>query len=112
MNLIPSANGCNRPNGPTLVGPQRFWIRADTFRSSHTLYATAVSSTKTTAADLTTEMMAKVRIFNDLSVILFVWSGHTFPLPFAVPELSVWKPLATKVVQALLLVCRHFCFCC
>src|SRR4051812_43266973 len=99
MNLIPSASGCSRPNGPTLVGPQRFWIRADTFRSSHTLYATAVSSTKTTAADLTTEMMAKVRIFNDLSVILFVWRGHTCPLPFAVPEPLCGSPSQLKSCQ-------------
>jgi hypothetical protein len=39
------------------VGPQRFWMRADTLRSSQTLYATAVSRIRIKAADLMIEMM-------------------------------------------------------
>src|SRR5712671_3523494 len=72
MNLTPSASGCNRPKGPTFVGPQRFWIRADTLRSSQTLYATAVSRTKITAADLMIEMIAKVTMLNEVPVISVV----------------------------------------
>ena len=37
MNFTPSAIGCNRPNGPTRVGPQRFWMRPISLRSSHTM---------------------------------------------------------------------------
>ena len=33
----PSASGGSRPKGPTRVGPQRFWMRADTLRSNQTL---------------------------------------------------------------------------
>src|SRR6266446_5884946 len=68
MNLTPSASGCKSPKGPTRVGPQRFWIRADTLRSSQTLYATAVSRTKTTATDLISEMMTNVVTFNCVRV--------------------------------------------
>src|SRR5580658_7436446 len=64
MNLTPSASGCSRPKGPTRVGPQRFWMCAETFRSSQTLYATAVSRTKTTATDLTSEMITNAVMLN------------------------------------------------
>ena len=35
--LQPSASGCSRPNGPTRVGPQRFWMWPTTLRSSQTV---------------------------------------------------------------------------
>lgn len=35
--LSPSAIGCNRPSGPTRLGPIRSWNRAATLRSSHTM---------------------------------------------------------------------------
>src|SRR5947207_10309381 len=63
-NFAPSARGCKRPNGPTRVGPQRFWMCPTTFRSSHTLYATAVSSTNSAITVLITETMMKVVRFN------------------------------------------------
>ena len=58
--MNPSATGCSKPKGPTRVGPQRFWMCADTLRSNQTLYATAVSRTATTATDLMIEMMMNV----------------------------------------------------
>src|SRR5208282_3780398 len=77
INLAPSASGCSRPKGPTRVGPQRFWICADTLRSSQTLYATAVSRTPTTATDLMIEMMMNVVMLN-----VSVWRGHSCPRAF------------------------------
>ena len=35
--LRPSARGCSRPKGPTREGPQRFWMRPRTLRSSSTV---------------------------------------------------------------------------
>src|SRR5260370_24088453 len=68
-NLMPSAAGCSSPNGPTRVGPQRFCMCPTTFRSNHTVYATAVSSTNRVSADLITETRMKVPMLND---------GHSF----------------------------------
>src|ERR1700751_5820599 len=54
-NLMPSANGCSNPNGPTRGGPQRFCMGPTTFRWSQTVYATAVSNTNSTRTVLITE---------------------------------------------------------
>src|SRR5579863_2807801 len=61
-NLIPSAAGCNNPNGPTRVGPHRFCMWPTTLRSSHTVYATAVSRIISSTSDLTTETIMKSQI--------------------------------------------------
>src|SRR5579864_3736070 len=63
-NLMPSAAGCNSPNGPTRVGPQRFCMRPTTLRSSQTVYATAVSSTNSRIADLIVDARMKSQIGN------------------------------------------------
>ena len=35
ISILPaSANACNRPNGPTTLGPRRSWMAASTFRSA------------------------------------------------------------------------------
>ena len=39
-NLMPSTSGCSKPKGPHGSGPQRFWMRPTTLRSSSTVYAT------------------------------------------------------------------------
>src|SRR4030081_1284343 len=62
---MPSAAGCSNPNGPTRVGPQRFCMCPTTFRSNQTVYATAVSRTKSVSADLITETRMKVPMLND-----------------------------------------------
>src|SRR5215467_3663435 len=64
MNFSPSANGCSNPNGPTRVGPHRFWMCAETLRSSQTLYATTVSSTKITPTDLISETTINAGMVN------------------------------------------------
>ena len=44
--LIPSATGCNRPKGPTTLGPLRSWIAAHTLRSKYVMKAsTSISGT-------------------------------------------------------------------
>src|SRR5579864_5453701 len=63
-NLMPSAAGCNSPNGPTRLGPQRFCMWPTTLRSSHTVYATAVSKTTSTTADLITDARMKSQMGN------------------------------------------------
>src|SRR5439155_7469996 len=63
-NFTPSAAGCNSPNGPTRVGPQRFCMCPTTLRSSQTVYATAVSSTPRTIADLITDARINSQIGN------------------------------------------------
>ena len=60
---------------PDARGPQRFWMCADTLRSSQTLYATAVSRMPTTASDLMIEMMINVVMLN----VFLVWRGHSCP---------------------------------
>jgi hypothetical protein len=57
---MPSAMGCSNPNGPTREGPQRFCMWPTTFRSNHTVYATAVSNTKITSTIFTTDATKKM----------------------------------------------------
>src|SRR5258706_12801130 len=35
MNLRPSAIGCRSPHGPTRFGPRRYWMIAESLRSTH-----------------------------------------------------------------------------
>ena len=49
MSLIPSAAGCNKPQGPTRLGPLRTCIRAAILRSAKVKYANAVSNTNATS---------------------------------------------------------------
>ncbi len=53
--LIPSATGCSRPPGPIRLGPIRFCIHADTFRSSSVMYATATIVIEKITSSLMTE---------------------------------------------------------
>src|SRR6267154_6601756 len=52
--FTPSAASCSSPNGPTRFGPGRRWIRPSATRSNHTVYAVAVSTTKSKAVIATT----------------------------------------------------------
>src|SRR5216683_1125769 len=52
--LMPSAASCISPNGPTRFGPGRRWMRPRATRSNHTVYAVAVSTTKSKAVIATT----------------------------------------------------------
>src|SRR5579871_1256985 len=65
INFKPSASGCSKPNGPTRVGPQRFWMWPTTFRSSQTVYATPVSRTPMVITILTTETRMKVSMLSN-----------------------------------------------
>jgi len=46
INFAASAIGCNKPIGPTIVGPNRRCIEANAFRSSNVKKATAISRGK------------------------------------------------------------------
>lgn len=43
-NLIPSANGCRSPKGPTMLGPLRSCMYPKTFRSTKVRKATAIKT--------------------------------------------------------------------
>ena len=53
MNLMPSAIGWNSPSGPTRFGPQRYWITADSRRSTQVMIATPTISALITTTILT-----------------------------------------------------------
>src|SRR5258706_6770247 len=40
MNLRPSAIGCRSPKGPTRFGPRRYWMIAESLRSTHVMIET------------------------------------------------------------------------
>ena len=50
-------------------------MRADTLRSSQTLYATAVSRTPMTASDLMIEMIMNVVMLNEMSFVFSCGAG-------------------------------------
>src|SRR5690349_3810477 len=52
--FTPSAASCISPQGPTRFGPGRRWSRPSATRSNHTVYAVAVSTTKSSNAIATT----------------------------------------------------------
>ena len=56
--LMPSAIGCSSPPGPIRLGPIRFCIHADTFRSISVMYATpTIVIVKITSSLMTTRSM-------------------------------------------------------
>src|SRR5215210_4487527 len=48
-NLIASAMGCNRPYGPTRIGPRRACMKAEIFRSRYDAYKAQTATPVTTA---------------------------------------------------------------
>ena len=48
ISLMGSARACNRPQGPTRIGPRRACMKARTFRSKYTRKATRPDSTRKT----------------------------------------------------------------
>src|ERR1035437_6043309 len=70
--FAPSTNGCKRPNGPTRQGPQRFWMRPTSLRSSSTVYATPNSITTVTTATLSTLHRMNHKIVTGLQPLLIV----------------------------------------
>src|SRR5689334_23379742 len=52
ISLIRSAIGCRRPNGPTRLGPSRFWRRPSSRRSAQVSIANTPNKTFASTSDL------------------------------------------------------------
>jgi hypothetical protein len=55
------------------VGPQRFWMCPTTLRSSHTVYATAVSSTPSAITILTMETRINSLRLNEVVFLTYLY---------------------------------------